>query len=216
MRIYHVLVSANSRAESVEELEGRRKRVVVQVLDTLHADVCHAVDAAVKTEEFEKRWSQDECNEFGYFKDAFICSIKDESAARVAVYKALPDGAYAEIEMVGEAVSQGLALPLLANAKLRLWLEDIMLKIGTAEDLGLDAAQGRRLARRRLLLQDSSTSGRRGSTDRMGRIVVRTGWGGWAARGRRSRSRTAVNAGLSLAPGQLLSNAATRSRARPL
>ena len=53
VRIYHVLVSANSHAETVEELEGRRKRVVMQVLDTLHADVCRAVDAAAKTEEFE-------------------------------------------------------------------------------------------------------------------------------------------------------------------
>jgi hypothetical protein len=40
------------------------------------------------------------------------------------VYKALPDGAYAEIEMVGEAVSKGLTLPVLSNSKLRLWLED--------------------------------------------------------------------------------------------
>ena len=45
------------------------------------------------------------------------------------MYKALPDGAYAEIEMVGEAVSKGLALPLLTNAKLRLWLEDASLNL---------------------------------------------------------------------------------------
>ena len=99
-------------------------------------------------------------------KHHFI-SFKDESAARVAVHKALPHGAYAEIEMVGEAVSEGLALPLLANAKLRLWLEDTSLDLYTMSHkyhpsyLGLDAAQGRRLARRRLLLQDSSASGRR-------------------------------------------------------
>ena len=30
MRVYHVLVSANSRALTVEELEGRRKKVVVK------------------------------------------------------------------------------------------------------------------------------------------------------------------------------------------
>jgi hypothetical protein len=180
VRIYHVLVSANSRAETVEELEGRRKRVVVQVLNTLHADVCRAVDAAVKTEEFEKRLAQDKASEY---KDDFINSIKNESEARVAVYKALPDGAYAEIEVVGEAVSKGLALPLLANAKLRLWLEDTSLDLYTmgckdsSSYLGLDAAQGRRLAQRRLLLLDSSASGRRGSTDRVGRIVVEDGLG---------------------------------------
>ena len=117
------------------------------------------------------------------YTDRFINSIKDESAARVAVYKALPDGAYAEIEVVGEAVSKGLALPLLANAKLRLWLEDTSLDLYDMGDkylpsyLGLDAAQGRRLAQRRLLLLDSSASGRRGSTDRVGRIVVEDGLG---------------------------------------
>ena len=53
VRIYHVLVNANCRAETIEELEAHRKRVVVQVLDTLHADVCRAVDAAFETAEFE-------------------------------------------------------------------------------------------------------------------------------------------------------------------
>jgi hypothetical protein len=146
----------------------------VQVLDTLHADVCRAVDAATKTAEFKARVSQDK---YGNYEDYFIDSIKDESAARVAVYKALPDGAYAEIEMVGEAVSKGLALPLLANAKLRLWLEDTSLNLVDMFRLGLDVAQGRRLVRRRLLLQDSSASGRRGSIDSVGRIVVEDGLG---------------------------------------
>ena len=59
VRIYHVLVSANSRAETIEELEAHRKRVVVQVLDTLHADVCRAVDAAFETAEFEQRVEKD-------------------------------------------------------------------------------------------------------------------------------------------------------------
>ena len=159
VRIYHVLVSANSRAQTVEELEGRRKRVVVQVLDTLHADVCRAVDAAFETAEFEQRVAKDQ--EPGQ-KGIFIASIKDESAARVAVYKALPDGAYAAIELLAEAVSKGLALPRLAEAKLRLWLEDPSLNLAQMGDkrwstyLGLNGSQGRRLARRRLLLQDGS------------------------------------------------------------
>ena len=179
VRIYHVLVSANSRAQTVEELEGRRKSVVVQVLDTLHADVCRAVDAAAKTEEFEKRVAQDKYSRIE-LKDRFINSIKDESAARVAVYKALPDSAYAAIEVLGDAVSKGLAHPLLANSKLRLWLEDLSLDLWTMADtscpgyLGLNAAQGRRLAKRRLLLLDSSAAGR---IDGVGRIVVEDGLG---------------------------------------
>jgi hypothetical protein len=114
------------------------------------------------------------------FKDKFISSIQDESAARVAVYKALPDGAYAAIEFLGEAVSEGLALPLLANAKLHLRLEDPLLNLSTMGQtykpgyLGLNAAQGRRLAKRRLLLQDSSAAGR---IDGLRRIVVEDGLG---------------------------------------
>ncbi len=112
--------------------------------------------------------------------DDFIRSIKNESAARVAVYKALPDGAYGEIETLGKAVVKGLALPLLANAKLHLRLEDPLLNLSTMGQtykpgyLGLNAAQGRRLAKRRLLLLDSSAAGR---IDGVGRIVVEDGLG---------------------------------------
>ena len=168
VRIYLVLVSANSRALTVEELEGRRKKVVDQVLDTLHADVCRFVTTEAATAEFKARVKQDPSHRD--CKDLFTRSILDESAARVSVYKALPDSAYAAVETLGEAVSQGLTLPLLACAKLRLWLEDPSLELWRATDLGFNAAQGRRLARRRLLLQDSA-AGRRGSADSQGRIV---------------------------------------------
>jgi len=182
VRIYHVLVSANSRAQTVEELEGLRKRVVVQVLDTLHADVPRRrrghEDGRVQGARVAST-KQDRCCAYkDRFVTRFIDSIKKESAARVSVYKALPDGAYAEIEVVGQAVSKGLAIPLLTNAKLRLCLEDTSLDLHTmgytdgSSYLGLDAEQGRRLAQRRLLLLDSSNSGRHGSTDSVGRIVV--------------------------------------------
>ena len=55
VRIYHVLVSANSRALTVEELEARRKRVVAQMLDTLHNDVCRFVRTECEKPEFEAR-----------------------------------------------------------------------------------------------------------------------------------------------------------------
>ena len=191
VRVYHVLVSANSRALTVEELEARRKKVVTQVLDTLHNDVCRAVDAAAASAEFKARASQDNESATGFGfgaggfgagvkdnnKDRFIRSIKDESAARVAVYTALPDSSYSAVEMFGQAVVQGLALPQLAHSKLRLWLEDPELDLRSmSRRFGLNAAQGRRLARRRLLLQES-TAGRRGSIDSVGRIVVEDGLG---------------------------------------
>jgi hypothetical protein len=71
--------------------------------------------------------------------------LQGENAERVAVYKALPDGAYGEIEVLGEAVSKGLALPLLATAKMRLWLEDPSLNLG---DMGWKDVAVRRVGLR--------------------------------------------------------------------
>ncbi len=71
----------------------------------------------MKTGEFKVRLTQDKYPEDEYH---FINSIKDESAERVVVYKTLPDAADAAIEVLGEAVSKALAIPLLANTKLRL------------------------------------------------------------------------------------------------
>jgi ankyrin repeat protein len=161
IKIFHVLCSANSKALTVEELEGRRKKVVVQVLDELHNDVCRAVNAAAATADFQARVKRDS-DARDHWKRKFIASIKEESAARVAVYKALPDSAYTSIDTLGEAVSQGLSLPLLAQGKYLLWLEDPSLSLwemGNPKDskyLGFNASRGRRLARRRLLLQESA------------------------------------------------------------
>ena len=101
IKIFHVLCSANSKALTVDELEGRRKKVVSQVLDTLHNDVCRAMNAAAATAEFEARVKRDSDGR-DHWKRKFIASIKEESAARVAVYKALPDSAFASIETLGE------------------------------------------------------------------------------------------------------------------
>ncbi len=173
--------------QTIEEIKVQSKRVVVQVLDTLHADVCRAVDAAAKTEEFEERLEQDKLhasyNKHGHANE-FIHSIKEESEARVAAYKALPDGAYNAIEVLGDAVVKGLALPLLANAKLRLWLEDPSLDLLTMSKTTFNIALGRRRARRRMVLQDSldaamltpdNEAKHHFRHDAMGRVVVEDG-----------------------------------------
>ena len=153
------------------------------MLDTLHNDVCRIVETEAATAEFKARLSQDDWGGYkeGYtnYKNKFIRCILDESAARVAVYKMLPDSAYSSVETIGEVVSQGLMLPVLSRAKLRLWLEEPSINCLTMSNLDLlnfNAAQGRRFAQRRLLLQDSA-AGRRGSTDSVGRIVVEDGLG---------------------------------------
>jgi hypothetical protein len=185
VRIYHVLVSANSRAETVEELEGRCNRVVV-------AGPRHAPRRRVPRGGRGRRdggvRSARGAGPVAQIQRCLHQLHQGRGArgaarvARVAAYKQLLDSTYAEIETLGDAVSKGLALPLLANARLRLWLEDPSLNLITMGDkdrpnfLGLDGAQGRRLARRRLLLKDS-VAGRRVSTDRMGRSVLQDGLG---------------------------------------
>jgi len=105
----------------VEELEGRRKRVVESVLNTLHDDVFLRVDTVASSAEFKARVSQDP---HPNMKDRFIESIKREISARIAVYKTLPDSAYSSIDVFGEAVVDTLGLEVLAFSKYQLWLAD--------------------------------------------------------------------------------------------
>jgi hypothetical protein len=58
------------------------------------------------------------------YKDAFIASIKSESASRAEVYKAKPGAWFVSNEHLGKAVIDGLALSTLAKAKYDLWLRD--------------------------------------------------------------------------------------------
>jgi hypothetical protein len=121
VKIINVLVSANSKAESVEELEGRRKRVVESVLDTLHADVSGIVDALAASPEFKARVSQDPRPDL---KDRFIESIRREITAQIAVYKGMPDSAFSSIGVFGDAVVDALGLELLVLSKYHVWLAD--------------------------------------------------------------------------------------------
>jgi hypothetical protein len=106
----------------------RRKNVVVAFFDTIQNDVVREIDRCVHTEPFQKRllvesdWAQD-------YKDAFIVSIKSESASRAEVYKAKPGAWFASNAHLGKAVMDGLALSTLAKAKYELWLRDHTLSL---------------------------------------------------------------------------------------
>ncbi len=140
VKILHVKANSNTKALTVEELEGRRKTVVVGFLDTILNDISRGIDAAVESEEFQKRLQVDCLFSNTTFKDhfvrqgkdfltkdwngPFIQSIKDESAARAKVYKDKDGAWFASNVNLAHAVSEGLALSTLANAKRTLWLHD--------------------------------------------------------------------------------------------
>jgi hypothetical protein len=99
----------------------RRKNVVVAFFDTIQNDVVREIDNRVQTEQFQKRFRMDM---FKDHKDAFITSIKSESAARADVYKTKAGAWFASNTHLGKAVIDGLALSTLAKAKYELWLRD--------------------------------------------------------------------------------------------
>ena len=123
-----VKINANTKALTVEELQGRRQSVVVTSLEVIHADVCRALDARVQTDAFRNRLAQDEEQSL-YWEKKFIRSIKEESGRRVKVYKDKDAVWFASNSRLGQAFSDGLDISMLAKAKLDLWLRDTSLTV---------------------------------------------------------------------------------------
>jgi hypothetical protein len=193
VRVLLVKANANTKALTVEELEGRRKTVVVGFLDTILNDISRGIDDAIQTEEFQKRLQVDclfsipslknslvrEDKDFltKDWKTPFIQSIKDESAARAKVYKDKEGAWFASNANLAKAVSDGLALSTLANAKRTLWLRDTSIGVwemgGAAEYkviyYNFRRAYSKLLARQRKELKEAEEA------------VARQGSGGAAA-----------------------------------
>ena len=109
------------------------------------------------------------------WKTPFIQSIKDESAARAKVYKDKEGAWFASNANLAKAVSDGLALSTLANAKRTLWLRDTSIgvwEMGGAATEGWDAfyynfqrAHGKLLARQRKELKEAEEAAAREGSD---------------------------------------------------
>jgi hypothetical protein len=104
-----------------QELEMRRKNVVVAFFDTIQNDVVREIDRSIQTKAFAKRLAVDNYKDK---QDEFVTSIKSESASRAEVYKGKPGAWFASNSHLGKAVIDGLALSTLAKAKYELWLRD--------------------------------------------------------------------------------------------
>jgi hypothetical protein len=142
-----VKINANTKALTVEELQGRRQSVVVTSLEVIHADVCRALDARVESDSFRNRLALEKNQDFG---DEFIESIKEESGRRVKVYKDKDAAWFASNSRLGKAFSDGLAISMLAKAKLDLWLRDTSLSTGDMSySYNFQRAYAKLLARQR-------------------------------------------------------------------
>ena len=132
----------------------RRKTIVAGFLDTILNDIFRGIDAAVETEELQKclpvdcHFSNPALKELLVRKDTdfltkdwktrFMQSIKDEDG-RAKVYKDKDGSCFASNPHLAQAVSDGLALSTLANAKRTLWLRDMSIGVwkmgGAAEEM---------------------------------------------------------------------------------
>jgi hypothetical protein len=169
----------------------RRKNVVVAFFDTIQNDVVREIDNRVQTEQFQKRLQVDCLVSNPTFQDhlvredkdfltkdwkrPFIQSIKDESAARAKVYKDKEGAWFTSNAHLAQAVSDGLALSTLANAKRTLWLRDTSIgvwEMGRAAEGKYDAyyynfqrAHGKLLASQRKELKEAEEAAAREGSD---------------------------------------------------
>ena len=189
VRVLLVKANANTKALTVEELEGRRKTVVVGFLDTILDDISRAIDDDVQTEQFQTRLQVDcLCSNSGLktelldedkdfltkdWRTPFIQSIKDESAERAKVYKDKEGAWFASNAHLAQAVTDGLALSTLANAKRTLWLRDTSIGVwemgGAAEYnviyYNFRRAYSKLLARQRKELKEAEEAAAREGSD---------------------------------------------------
>ena len=129
VRLYFVKVSANSRAQTVAELEDRRKRVVINMLAASQADAKRALIDACSSDAFAERVKTDsdalrKYHDLDACKKLLIEHVERELAARVAVYKAKAARWFASEANFAKAVNLGLELRSLATAKPALALRD--------------------------------------------------------------------------------------------
>ena len=170
VRVLLVKTNANSRAQTTEELQDRRKNIVVNMLETVHTDMCRELDARTLSEAFRARLAQDRNQ---HKKDDFIVSIKEESAARVQVYKDKEGAWFAANARLGKAVTDGLTLSRLAMAKYELWLRDTELDLFACREYSFQRAYCKCLAARRQHLAAAEVRRRERERERVKRERVR-------------------------------------------
>jgi len=160
VKILFVKTSANSKAQTIEELEGQRKGIVMNMVKLLDSALGQELDAKALTPECLARVEADENS--AYFNDDggdFIPKIKKESAGRVAVYEAKAGVWFANNAHLGKAVSDGLALPGLAMGKFNLWMDDTSLNLEDTRNLNFQTAHLRGMQRRARLLAEAEAAG---------------------------------------------------------
>jgi len=161
VKILAVKANANTKALTLEEIEGQRKGIVMNMVKLLDSALGQELDAKALKPECLARVEADSSSSF-YFNDhdfSFIPEIKTESKGRVAVYEAKAGVWFANNAHLGKAVADGLALPGLAMGKFNLWMDDTSLNLKDTCSLNFQTAHLRGMQRRERLLAEAEAAG---------------------------------------------------------
>ena len=124
VKIIHVKINANQRALTSSELQERRKKVVVNMAETLAKDSIRYVHEIQKTSTFKERVTKDRTG-WRDHGEAFLSSIFAGIRERVEVLKDRPVQWYLTDKGMHQAVTEAVEIPVLAKSKLHSWLDDI-------------------------------------------------------------------------------------------
>ena len=149
VKIIHVKINANQRALTSSELQARRKKVVVNMAETLAKDSIRYVNEMKKTNTFKERVPKDR-EHWQHHGEAFLSSIAAGIHERVEVLQNRPVQWYLTDKGMHQAVTEAVKIPDLAKSKLHYWLDDANNHVTQMlVDLSLETLRRRMVGERR-------------------------------------------------------------------
>lgn len=150
VKLVSVKMNASGRALTVEELESRRKTIVVNMLETIDGDISHDLEVATTEEGFKKKWKSE--GGHAYHKVKFIQYAETAITDVVDRYRRQPASWFHTNDRFLEAVEAAASLPQKADGWIECYIEDDTKHIRDAVEWKfLEADQDLRLLRQRRL-----------------------------------------------------------------
>ena len=117
---------------TVEELESRRRSIVINMFETIYKDACIELDAAIRSPEFQDRANRDlNIALVGRKNEAvFIESIRKGGADMVDRARERNSVFFKSNLQFTAAIQSALDISVLARSKLQRWLEDPSMSCG--------------------------------------------------------------------------------------
>jgi hypothetical protein len=123
VRIIYVKINSNGRAMTTDELQGRRKNVIVAMSETLGKEVVRDIFNIKESQVFQKRIEQDSKN-WEIFGQDFLSSITSGIDRRVKSLQSRSAESYLDDNCFRDAVTASMKLPTLARNKLQYYLDN--------------------------------------------------------------------------------------------